>query len=100
MEILIAESKNTIKWFSDNKMIVNPNKFKSITVQKTNQTIKPKQFLIGNNVVEIASSVKLLGIPIMFATIALCVLKSSRLSNINPSFVKEISRLQMTNRSN
>ena len=100
MEILIAESKNTIKWFSDNKMIVNPSKFKSITVQKTNQTIKPKQFLIGNNVVEIASSVKLLGIPIMFATIALCVLKSSRLSNINPSFVKEISRLQMTNRSN
>ena len=100
MEILIAESKNTIKWFSDNKMIVNPNKFKSITVQKTNQTIKPKQFLIGNNVVEIASSVKLLGIHIMFATIALCVLKSSRLSNINPSFVKEISRLQMTNRSN
>ena len=45
-------------------MIVNPDKFKSIIIQKSNQTIKPKQFLLGNNVTEIASSVKLLGIHI------------------------------------
>ena len=31
-----------VKWFSDNKMIVNLDKFKSIIIQKTNQTIKPK----------------------------------------------------------
>ena len=43
-------------------MIVNPDKFKSIIIQKINQTSKHKQFLIGNDVVDVASSVKLLGI--------------------------------------
>ena len=52
MEILMAESPNAIKWFSENKMIVNPDKFKSIIIQTSNQTSKPKQFLIGNDVVE------------------------------------------------
>ena len=32
VEILMAESQNAIKWFSDNKMIVNPDKFKSIVI--------------------------------------------------------------------
>ena len=45
-------------------MIVNPDKFKSIIIQKINQTSKHKQFLIGNDVVDVASSVKLLGISI------------------------------------
>ena len=56
----MAKSQNAIKWFSENKMIVNPNKFKSIIIQKSNQTSKPKEILIGNSVVEVASSVKLL----------------------------------------
>ena len=60
LETLMAES-NAIKWFSENKMIVNPDKFKSIVIHKKRQTSKPKQFLIGNDVVEVASSVKLLG---------------------------------------
>ena len=60
VEILTTESQNAIKWFSENKMIVNPDKFKSITMQKNNQTSKPKQFLIGNDIVEVGSSVKLL----------------------------------------
>ena len=41
----MAESQNAIKWFSENKMIVNPDKFKSIIIQKSNQTSKPKQLL-------------------------------------------------------
>ena len=41
VEILLAESQNAIKWVSENKMIVNPDKFKSIIIQKG----KPKQFL-------------------------------------------------------
>ena len=49
VEILMAESQNAIKWFSGNKMIVNPDKFKSIIIQKSNQTRKPKQFLIVND---------------------------------------------------
>ena len=64
VETLMAESQNGIKWFSENKMLVNPGKFKSIVVQKGNQTSKPKQFLIGSDLVEVASSVKLLGIHI------------------------------------
>ena len=39
----------------------NPDKFKSIIIQKSNQTSKSKQFLIGNNVAEVDSSIKLLG---------------------------------------
>ena len=50
----MAESQNAIKWFSENKMIVDPDKFKSIVIQKSIQTSKPKQFLIGNDVVEVA----------------------------------------------
>ena len=38
VEILMTESQNAIKWFSENK---------------------PKQFLIGNDIVEVASSVLL-----------------------------------------
>ena len=45
-------------------IIVNPDKFKSMIIQKSNQTSKTKQFLIGNDVVECTSSVKLLGIHI------------------------------------
>ena len=41
-------------------MIVNPEKFKSI-IQKSNQTVR-NSFLIGSDVVEIASSMKLLDI--------------------------------------
>ena len=61
VEILTTESQNTIKWFSENKVIVNPDKFKSSFIYKSSQTSKPKQFFIGNDVVEVASSVKLLG---------------------------------------
>ena len=34
VEMLMAESQNAIIWFSENKMIVNPDKFKSIIIQK------------------------------------------------------------------
>ena len=51
----------TLCMICDIKMIVNPDKFESIIIQKSNQTSKPKQFLT-NDVVDVASSVKLLGI--------------------------------------
>ena len=50
VEILMAESHNAIKWFSENKMFVNLEKSKFIIIQKSNQRSKPKQFLIGNDV--------------------------------------------------
>ena len=43
VEIQMAESQNAIKWFSENKMILKPDKFKSIVIQRSNQTSKPKQ---------------------------------------------------------
>ena len=64
VEIRTTEYQNAIKWFSENKMIVNPGKFESFVIPKSGQTSKPKQFLIGNGIVEVASSVKLLGIQI------------------------------------
>ena len=45
-------------------MIVNPDKFTSIVIHKSSQTCKPKQFLIENDIVEVTSSVKLLGMQI------------------------------------
>ena len=60
--MLIAESENAIKWFFE--IIVNRDKFKSPIFQKRNQTIKPKKFLLGNDVVEITLSIKLLEIHI------------------------------------
>ena len=56
----MAESQNAVKWFPENKITVNPDKFKSIIIQKSNPTSKPKQFLIQNDVVEVVSAVKLL----------------------------------------
>ena len=38
LEKLIAEFENASKWFSDYKIIVNLDKFKSIIIQKRNQT--------------------------------------------------------------
>ena len=34
VEILMADSQNVTKWFSENKMIVNLDKFKSVNIQK------------------------------------------------------------------
>ena len=51
-----AESQIAIKCFLKNKMIVNPDRFKSV-IQKSNQTSKSKQFLIRNKIVEVASSI-------------------------------------------
>ena len=44
VEILMAESQNAIKWFSENKMIVHPGKFKSIIIQKVIKQSNLKSF--------------------------------------------------------
>ena len=59
IEILKSESENAAKWFSDNKMFVNPDKFKFIIIQKHKTLNQPDKILFGNNSVEITSSVKL-----------------------------------------
>ena len=61
-EILISESKAAVEWFHANKMMVNPDKFKSIVISKNSRETIPKEFKIGNDNVQVLSSVKLLGI--------------------------------------
>ena len=48
--------------FLKTKWLVTLTNLNPLLFKKKNQRNKPKQFLIGNNVVEVASSVKLLGI--------------------------------------
>ena len=88
VEILTAESRNAVKWFPENKMIVNPENFKSIFIQKSNQTSKPKQFLIGNNIVEVTSLVTLLRIHIDYQ-----LSFNLHISNICKSASKQLNAL-------
>ena len=59
LEILWLNPKDAFKWF-----FIYTDKLRFITIQKSNQRIKPKQFLIESDVVEIASLVKSLRIHI------------------------------------
>ena len=73
-------------------MIVNPDKFKSVNIQKSNQTSKPKQFLNRNDVVEVASSVKLLGIHIDYQ-----LSFNLHISNVCKSASKQLNALVRLN---
>ena len=62
---LQSESEVIINWFKNNKMIVNPEKFQAIILDKqkhdhSNETIK-----FDNKAVEAVSSVRLLGIQLV-----------------------------------
>ena len=46
-----------INWFSSNKMIVNPDKFKSIILTKNKSNDIPTGFSIGTDIVPIEKSV-------------------------------------------
>ena len=64
MALLENENNTAIKWFQNNKMIVNPGKFQAIIIDKkkkchTNETLK-----IGDKIIKASSSVKLLGVQI------------------------------------
>ena len=61
---ITSESNNAVNWFSENKMIVIPDNFKSITVHKNLVLYQQTHFMIRNNKADIESSVKLLGISI------------------------------------
>ena len=53
-----------IKWFKDNKMIVNPGKFQAIILDKKKNNHTQEIIKIGKNVVKVKSPVKLLGVQI------------------------------------
>ena len=62
VQILKGQSEVAINWLSSNKMIVNPDKFKSIILTKNKSDDIPTGFSIGTDIVPIEKSVKRLGI--------------------------------------
>ena len=64
IHLLESECSMAIKWFKDNKMIVNPGKFQAIILDKKKNNHTQEKIKIGKNVVKVKSSVKLLGVQI------------------------------------
>ena len=65
VSILESESNCTINWFRDNSMIVNPNKFQAILLDKRNYDLHLNgNIKIGKENIKVASNVKMLGVHI------------------------------------
>ena len=64
INLLEPECSVAIKWFKDNKMIVNPGKFQAIILDKKKNNHTQEIIKIDKNVVKVKSSVKLLGVQI------------------------------------
>ena len=64
IHLLESECSVAIKWFKDNKMIVNPGKFQAIILDKKKNNHTQELIKIGKNDVKVKSSVKLLGVQI------------------------------------
>ena len=64
IHLLESDSSVAIKWFKDNKMIVNPRKFQAIILDKKKTNHTEETIKIENKAVKVKSSVKLLGVQI------------------------------------
>ena len=64
IHLLESESSVAIKWFKENKMIVNPGKFQAIILDKKKTNHTQETIKIDNKAVKVKSSVKLLGVQI------------------------------------
>ena len=64
IKTLEDESRAAINWFSMNHMIANPDKFKTIILDKQNSDFSNTKISVNNENLEIVPSVKLLGIQI------------------------------------
>ena len=62
IHLLESESSVAIKWFKDNKMIVNPGKFQANILDKKKNNHTQEITKIGKNDVKVKSSVKLPGV--------------------------------------
>ena len=56
------ESQNAITWFLNNKMIVNPDKFQAIIIDKHKADHTNEELIIDNEVIKASNTVKLLGV--------------------------------------
>ena len=64
IHLLESESSAAVKWFRDNKMIVNPGKFQAIILDKKKTNHTKETTKIDNKAVKLKSSVKLLVVQI------------------------------------
>lgn len=85
--ITLLESKSNIavNWFTNNKMVVNPEKFQANILNKTESGLTSKSLVIDNQQMKTASSVKLLGIQLDDKVNFIC-----RISNICRSDVNQL----------
>ena len=63
-QILESECKVAVKWFHENKMIVNPDKFQAIVLGKRKSINTHVEFVIGSEWIQAVSSVDMLDITI------------------------------------
>ena len=61
---LQPDSNIAIEWFKMNKMIVNPDKFQAIVLNKKRSDLTNTNFQVDNQVIKLVSSIELLGIQI------------------------------------
>ena len=63
-QTLESECKVSIKWFHENKMNVNPDKFQAIVLDKCRSNNTEVKFIIGSEQIQAVPSVDILGITI------------------------------------
>ena len=63
-EVLESESNCAIEWFDENKMIVNPDKFQAILLDKCKLDLTDKNIKIGNQNMQVISGIKMLEVHI------------------------------------
>ena len=61
-QTLESECKVAIQWFHENRMIVNPDKFHAIVLDKRRSNNSEVKFIIGSEQIQAVSSADILGI--------------------------------------
>ena len=61
---LESEGNTATQWFKNNSMIVNPEKFQAIIIDRKNQINNPQKLTINNKTITSSNNVTLLGLEI------------------------------------
>ena len=64
VKILESESDYANYWFDENKMIINPDKFQAILLDKRKSDLAYRNIKIENQNIQVVSDVKMLGVHI------------------------------------
>ena len=62
IKTLASECELVIDWFKKNKMVVNPNKYQAIILDKRKSVHTNERITVDNKQIKVVSSVKLLGL--------------------------------------